>query len=61
MIDVQPLEVTNFSQGVTDYSIDGGPNEAESLDNFFLRPNAKPITRWGSVVEVPLQIPLGQF
>lgn len=61
MIEVQPLEVTSFAQGITDYSLDGGPTEAEELDNFFLRPNAKPITRWGSTPDINSQIPLGQF
>lgn len=61
MIETKPLEVTNFSLGITDYHIDGGDMEAEEMDNFFLRPNAKPITRWGSVPAVPLQMPLGQF
>jgi len=61
MIEVQPLEVTDFSGGITDYYIDGSPNEFEKLDNFFLRPNAKPIVRWGSTFEVDEKIPLGTF
>lgn len=61
MIETKPLEVTDFSQGITDYFIDGTELEAEELDNFFIRPNRKPITRWGSVPEVTAQIPLGQF
>ena len=61
MIDIKPLEVTEFSKGVTDYYIDGNQSEAQELDNFFLKPNAKPITRWGSVPHVTAQIPLGQF
>ena len=61
MIEVRPLEVTDFTQGITDYFIDGNETEAESLDNFFLRPNGKPITRWGSQPDINSQIPLGQF
>ena len=36
MIDTKPLEVIDFTQGITDYVIDGGPNEAEEMDNFFI-------------------------
>ena len=61
MIDTKPLEVIDFTQGITDYVIDGGPNEAEEMDNFFINPNKKLITRWGSEVAVPSQIPLGLF
>lgn len=61
MMDVKPLEVLSFSKGITDYYIDGEQNEAQKLDNFFLRPNGKPITRWGSDAAVESQIPIGQF
>lgn len=61
MINTRPLEVTDFSGGITDYYLDGEPNQAEILDNFFLRPNRRPITRWGSQPAVTSQVPLGQF
>lgn len=59
-LETKPLEVADFSQGITDYFIDGAPNAAQVMDNFFLTPNGKPRTRWGSV-PVSTQLPLGAF
>jgi hypothetical protein len=59
-LPTQPLEVVDFSFGITDYFIDADPRHAEILDNLFLTPNAKPRTRWGSVPFNP-QLPLGTF
>lgn len=61
MIETQPLEVTDFSGGITDYFIDGPPNQYEIGDNLFINPNKKPRTRWGSQLFVMEQIPLGAF
>lgn len=61
MIETRPLEVIDFTGGITDYFIDGSPTQAETLDNFFIDPNKKIITRWGSVPAVNSQIPLGLF
>jgi len=61
MIQTQPLEVENFTGGITDYFVDGRPDQAEIMDNFFLNPNRKPFTRWGSELFLDAQIPLGQF
>ena len=44
--NMQPLEVIDFSLGITDYFIDGAPNAAEELDNLVLTTNKKPRTRW---------------
>ena len=48
MIQTQPFEVTDFSGGITDYFIDGRPDQSKTLDNIFITPNKKPRTRWGS-------------
>lgn len=61
IIDTQPLEVEDFTGGITDYFIDGRPDQAEVMDNLFINPNKKPVTRWGSSIFVPQQIPLGLF
>lgn len=61
MINTRPLEVIDFTQGITDYFIDGRPSQGEEMDNFFINPNRKIVTRWGSEVAVPSQIPLGLF
>lgn len=58
-LPTQPLEVRDFSLGITDYFIDGDPRAAEVMDNLFLTPNMKAKTRWGSVA-VNDQLPLGQ-
>lgn len=60
MINTQPLEVRDFSFGITDYFIDGDPRASKTMENLFLTPNQKPITRWGSIVRND-QLPLGQF
>lgn len=60
MIQTQPLEVSDFSLGITDYFIDGNPRAAKTMDNLFLTPNKKPRTRYGSIV-VNDQLPLGAF
>lgn len=56
---MQPLEVTDFSLGITDYFIDGSPQAAKTLDNLFITTNKKPRTRWGSVIFQD-QLPQGQ-
>lgn len=60
-LETKPLEVIDFTAGITDYYIDGQPGQAETMDNLFLTPDKKPRTRWGSVLFVEDQIPLGQF
>lgn len=60
-LPTQPLEVENFTGGITDYFIDGRTDQAEAMDNLFLNPNGKPFTRWGSNIFIPEQIPLGAF
>lgn len=59
-LNTQPLEVQDFSFGITDYFIDGDPRHAKTMENLFLTPNKKPRTRWGSVVYND-QLPLGLF
>lgn len=58
MIQTQPLEVNDFTLGITDYFIDGNQRAAEMLDNFFITPHGKPRTRWGSVIYQD-QLPTG--
>lgn len=57
-LETQPLEIKDFSFGITDYFIDGDPRHAKTMDNLFLTPNSKPRTRWGSEV-INVQLPLG--
>lgn len=57
-MNTQPLEVSDFSGGITDYYIDGPVNAGQEMDNLFLTPNSKPRTRWGSVIYGD-QLPLG--
>lgn len=59
-METQPLEVSDFSFGITDYYIDGDARAAQTMDNLVLTPNKKPRTRWGSIV-VNEQLPLGSF
>lgn len=61
MIETQPLEVTDFTGGITDYFLDGNPNQAKTMDNFIIDPNRRLRTRWGSQLFIDEQIPLGQF
>jgi hypothetical protein len=58
MIQTQPLEVKDFSLGITDYFLDGEPNAARRMDNLALTVHAKPQTRWGCQV-LSTQMPLG--
>lgn len=59
-LQTQPLEIEDFSFGITDYFIDGDPRHAKTMENLILTPNKKPRTRWGSIV-VNDQLPLGTF
>lgn len=59
-LETRPLEIEDFSFGITDYFMDGDPRAAKTMENFFLTPNKKPRTRWGSIV-VNDQLPLGAF
>ena len=34
-IDTRPLEVDDFTGGITDYTLDGPQHKAEEMDNFF--------------------------
>jgi hypothetical protein len=47
MIQTKPLEVNDFSLGITDYYMDGDPRSAESLDNLIITSNGKAKTRDG--------------
>lgn len=59
-ITTQPLEVKDFSFGITDYYIDGDLRYAKTMQNLILTPNQKPRTRWGSIV-INDVLPLGLF
>lgn len=59
-LTTQPLEVKDFSFGVTDYYIDGDLRHAKTMKNLILTPNSKPRTRWGSIV-INDVLPLGAF
>lgn len=57
----QPLEVNDFSGGMTDNYIDGQPNQGQNFDNLLIDTNKKPFTRPGSVIRdvTAYQIPSG--
>lgn len=61
MIETQPLEIRDFSGGITDYYIGGRPEQAQYMDNLILLPDKNARTRWGSEVYHDEQIPLGSF
>lgn len=44
---MEPLEVSDFSGGVTDYPLQGAPNRAERMDNFLITQDRKLIERDG--------------
>jgi len=60
-VPTQPLEVKDFTGGITDYFIGGRMDQAETMDNLFLNPNKEPFTRWGSEAFIESQIPTGIF
>lgn len=61
MNPTQPLEVNDFSGGITDNFIDGPLNKAEKMDNLVLDKNGKLLLRHGSEVlsSTTYQIPIG--
>lgn len=48
MIQTQPLEISDFTGGITDDVLDGKIHQAEKLDNLQYQENGKLRTRWGS-------------
>jgi hypothetical protein len=60
-IETKPLEVIDFTGGITDYFIDGPITHYEQADNLFINVNKKLITRPGSEVYHNEQLPLGVF
>ena len=48
MIQTQPLELNDFSGGITDNYVDGRVNQAKEMDNLLLTNNKKPFSRPGS-------------
>ena len=50
MIRTQPLEISNFSGGITDTYIDADPSKCEIADNLLITENGKLITRPGCKV-----------
>lgn len=46
----QPLEVTDFSGGMTDNYLAGPPNKGQFFDNLLVNNNKKPFTRAGSQI-----------
>jgi len=61
MIETQPLEVLDFTGGITDYFIDGATNQYQEMDNLLINVNKKPVTRPGCEVYLEEQLPLGVF
>jgi len=59
MMQTQPLEVIDFSGGITDYFVDGETNTAEEFKNFFYTNHKRPRTRWGSDLFITTQLPSG--
>lgn len=63
MYNYQPLDIQDFSGGMTDDYINAAPNKAQALENFFILNNRTIYTRPGTVLDVATnanaQIPLG--
>lgn len=55
----RPLEVIDFTGGVTDYFIDGRANQFQAADNLFIDPNKKLVTRNGSQLFLNTPLPTG--
>jgi hypothetical protein len=62
MLETQPLEIEDFSGGITDNYIDCALNQYKEGDNFFITRNKKLFTRFGSALLDTLapQLPEGQ-
>lgn len=61
MIQTQPLEITEFTGGITDHTFSQNLRKAVTLNNFVIQSNGSIFTRPGSVVDdlVNGQIPAG--
>lgn len=57
----QPLEVTDFSGGITDNYLAGPLNQGQRFTNLLINNNKKPFSRYGSIIrdEEDPQIPAG--
>lgn len=44
-MQIQSLNIDDFSGGITDYPMDASPNQCEELDNVVINPNKKPVSR----------------
>jgi len=51
VIATQPLDITDFSGGITDHIYRPNPTKAEVLDNFVIQSNRSVITRPGSEID----------
>jgi hypothetical protein len=62
MLQTQPLEIQDFSGGITDNYVDCGLNQYKEADNFFITRNKKLFTRYGSeLLDLAFpQLPEGQ-
>lgn len=52
-VQIQPLEIADFSGGMTDSFIAAQNNEFERGDNFYINEYGKPVTRYGLVLDDP--------
>lgn len=55
----RPLEVIDFTGGLTDYFVDGRASQYQTADNLFIDPNKKLETRNGSELFLPTALPTG--
>lgn len=60
-IETKPLEVIDFTGGITDFFIDGPVTHYEEADNLLINVNKKLFTRPGSALFHEEQLPLGVF
>lgn len=61
-VATQPLEIDDFSGGMTDDYINAATNRGQAFDNVFILPNKKLLSRWGSELDddsANAQIPAG--
>lgn len=51
MLSTQPLDIADFSGGITDHIYRPNPTKAEVIDNFVIQSNRSVITRPGSLID----------
>lgn len=51
MLQTQPFEINDFSGGITDFYVNGPPNQGQRMDNLIILNNKSMVMRAGSEVD----------